>query len=61
LIKILVGVSLQQRNFGAISCRFRVKITSSTHMSQARWIVFGSSRLGEEVLQDDFSLCLDLV
>ena len=24
--------------------------------SQARWIVFGSSRLGEGVLQEDFSL-----
>ena len=25
--------------------------------SQARWIVFGSSRLGEGVLQEDFGLC----
>ena len=31
--------------------------------SQARWIVFGSSRLGDEVLQEDLSLVygLDLV
>ena len=34
--------------------------------SQTLWIVFGSSRLGEGVLQEDFSLfsfslCLDLV
>ena len=29
--------------------------------SQAHWIVFGSSRLAEGVLQEDFGLCLDLV
>ena len=34
--------------------------------SQARWIVFGSSRLGDGVLQEDIDLfslrlCLDLV
>ena len=26
--------------------------------SQARWIAFGSSRLGEGVLQEDLGLCL---
>jgi len=33
----------------------------STHWSQARWITFGSSRLGDGALQEDlgtlFSLC----
>ena len=31
------------------------------HHYQALWIVFGSSQLGEGVLQEDFGLCLDLV
>ena len=36
--------------------------TSRSHLaldwSQALWIVFGSSRLGEGVLQEDLDLCL---
>ena len=39
------------------------KFISSTRWGQARWITFGSSRLGDGALQEDFgtvfSLCLD--
>jgi len=30
------------------------KFISSTHWSQAQWITFGSSRLGDGALQEDF-------
>jgi len=51
LTKILVGVWLQQRSFGANTYWFKsscVKIASNTRLSQARWIAFGSSRLGHK-------------
>ena len=37
------------------------QVISSTRWSQARWITFGSSRLGDGALQEDFGTVFSLV
>ena len=39
----------------------RQKFISSTRWSQARWVTFGSSRLGDGSLQEDFGTVFSLV
>ena len=68
MTKLLVGVSFKKGVLELTHVDLRAR-ASRSHLalgwSQARWIAFGLSRLGEGVLQEDLSLfslvCLDLV